>query len=189
MDTTADMAESISTHQNVLQTQNLPVNAGRHDQVQLRSHVGMLNMRIDMHGAAYHMNTAEDMQGHVSTHAANPKPPDLPIGGRRLPPDKTDGLESCPGMQRVCTYMQSIGDSSNRPENMLVTLVLPANGAEPCTGRPKRPRDQTDVSDTCTCTQCVVSNSNIPANTSVISVTLNLPAGGTEPHTGGAKKA
>ena len=130
-----------------------------------------------------------DMQGHVSTHAADPKPPDLPIGSRRLHPDTTDGLESCPGMQRVCIYMQSIGDSLNRPENVLVTLVLPANGAEPCMGKLKGPRDQTDVSDTRTCMQSVVSNSNIPANTSVISVTLNLPAGGTEPHTGRAQKA
>ena len=103
--------------------------------------MGMPNMHIDMHGTACHVNTAGDMQGHVSTHAADPKPPDLPIGSRRLRPDTTDGLESCPGTQRVCIYMQSIGDSSNRPENVLVTLVLPANGAEPCTGKPKRPRD------------------------------------------------
>ena len=126
----------------------------------------------NMHNAwrCIHVNTAGDIQGHVSTHAADPKPPDLPIGSRRLRPDKTDGLESCPGAQRVCIYMQSIGDSSNRPANVLVTLVLPANGAEPCMGS-------------------VVSNSNISANTSVISVPLNLQAGGTEPHTGGAKKA
>ena len=111
------------------------------------------------------------------------------LGAEDYVQTKQMGLRAAQARREYAYTCRAIGDSSNRPANVLVTLVLPANGAEPCTGKPKRPRDQTDASDTRTCTQSVVSNSNIPANTSVITATLNSPAGGTEPHTGGAKKA
>ena len=69
MDTSADPMESISTRQNTMQTQILPV--GR-DEAKSRSCVGMLNMQVDMHGVAYHMNMAGDMQEHVSISYITP---------------------------------------------------------------------------------------------------------------------
>ena len=67
VNTTADTTETISIHQNVPQMQNLPVNAGRCDKVESRSHAGMPNMQVDTHGIAIHVNTAGDMQKRVST--------------------------------------------------------------------------------------------------------------------------
>ena len=82
-DMTADTRETISTHQNVPQMQNLPVNAGRRDKVESRSHAGMPNMRVDTHGIAIHANTAGNTQRRVSTHTEDTKPPDLPARGTR----------------------------------------------------------------------------------------------------------
>ena len=48
-DMTADTKETINTH-NAPQTQNLPVKAGRHNQVEPRSCADMLIMCTDTHG-------------------------------------------------------------------------------------------------------------------------------------------
>ena len=117
---TADTTETISTYQNAPQMQNSPVNAGRRDQVESRSCVGMPNMRVDTHGVAIHTNTAGDMQRHVSTGSENAKSLDLPTGSTRLHQDGTDRLESCPGMQTAHVHAQDIGKKSNKPANMSV---------------------------------------------------------------------
>ena len=119
MDTSADPMESISTHQNTMQTQILPVGC---DEAKLRSCVGMLNMQVDMHGVAYHMNTAGDMQEHVSTCPENPKLPDSPTGSAMRHTGEMDRLEAHAGMQRAHTHVHHIGNNSNRPAK---TSIMP----------------------------------------------------------------
>ena len=70
--TTADATETISICQNGPQTQNLPVDAGKHDLATPRSHAGTLNVWVDTHGIAIHANTAGDMKRHVSTGLSRP---------------------------------------------------------------------------------------------------------------------
>ena len=81
-DTTADMKESISARQNTMKKPNSHVKLERwptHNQVELRSHAGMLIMHTGSHGMVDHTNTASGMQRHVSTGLAEPlKPPDIP---------------------------------------------------------------------------------------------------------------
>ena len=60
--TTADTTETISTRRNAMQMQDSPINAGRRDKVESRSHAGMPNMWVDTHGIAIHANTAGDTQ-------------------------------------------------------------------------------------------------------------------------------
>ena len=147
---TADATETIGIRQNGPQTQNLPVDAGKHDPAMPRSHAGMLNMRIDTHGVAIHTNTAGDTQKHVSTGPADPKPQDLPIRCTRPCQDGTDGLESYAGMQTACVHVQDIAAKSNTSANVSVKSGLPVNGTKPCIGVPNRLKSPTDASDACT---------------------------------------
>ena len=148
--TTADTMETISTRQNALQMQNLPVDTGRYDQAKPRSCAGMPNMRIDMHGVTYHANTAGNTQQHISTWPADPKPQDLPTGCTRPCRNGMDGLESCLGMQMACVHIQDIADKSNTSENMSIMCDLPANGTKPCIGESKWLESPANASDTCT---------------------------------------
>ena len=81
-DTTADMKESISARRNTTKQLNSHVKLERwptHNQVKLRSHVGMLIMCTGSHGMVNHTNMAGGMQRHASTGLAEPlKPPDIP---------------------------------------------------------------------------------------------------------------
>ena len=81
-DTTADMKESISAHRNTTKQPNSHVKLERwptHNQVELRSHAGMLIVHTGSHGMVDHTNTAGGMQRHVSTGLAEPlKLPDIP---------------------------------------------------------------------------------------------------------------
>ena len=159
---TADAMESISTRRNTPQMQNLPIDAGRHDQAKPRSHAGMPNMWVDTHGIAIYVNMAGDMQRRVSTRTEGMQPPDSPTGCTRPCQDETNGLESCPGTQIACVHVQDVSDKSNTSANVSVKLDLPANGAEPCIGEPKWPRDPTDASDACTCMQSDADDSRRP---------------------------
>ena len=104
-------------------------------------------MQTDTHGIAAHTNTAGNMQESISACPANLKPPDSP-GSIRPCPGKTDGLKSCPGMQRIRIHTHSIQDGSRTPVNALESPDLPVRGAVPCMGEPERPRDEMDVLDT-----------------------------------------
>ena len=115
--------------------------------VEPRSRVGTLNVQADTYCIATHTNTAGDTQESISACPANSKPPDSP-GSIRPCPGKTDGLESCPGTQRVHIHTHSIQDGSRTPANTLESPDLPVRGAVPCMGEPERPRDETDVLDT-----------------------------------------
>ena len=164
--TTADATETISTCQNALQTQSLPIRARRCDEVEPRSHAGMPNMRVDTHGIAVHANTARNTQRRVSTWPTDPKPQDLPTGCTKPCRDGTDGLESCPDTQTAHVHVQDVGYKSNKPANASVKLDLPARGAEPCVGEPNRLECPTDASDVCTCVQSDVDDSRRPTNNS-----------------------
>ena len=133
--------------------QNLPVDAGRCDEVESRSHTGMVNMWVDTHGIAIHVNMAGDTQRCISTCTEGMKLQDLLIRGTKPCRDRTDGLESCPGMQTACVHAQDVGKKSNKPANMSVMRDLPANGTEPCIGVPNRLECQADTLDACTCMQ------------------------------------
>ena len=164
MNTTADTKETISTRRNVPQMQNLPVDAGRRDEVESRSRAGMPNMRVDTHGIAIHANTAGDTQKRVSTRTEGTKPPDLPTGCTKPRRDGTDGLESHAHTQTARIHVQDVGNESNEPANTSVTADLPANGAKPCIGVPNRLESLTDASDTCTRMQRVVDDSRRPTD-------------------------
>ena len=143
-DTTADATESISTCQNVLQMQNLPVNAGRHVQAKPRSRAGMPNMRIDTHGVAIHANTARNTQRHVSTWPTDPKPQDLPTGCTKPCRDGMDGLESCPDTQTACVHVVTTVTSHPilcTPSRIYMQPCSPWTRPDPTrsTSRPFRP--------------------------------------------------
>ena len=108
--------------------------------------MGTLNMQTDMHGIAAHTNTAGDMQESISACPANSKLPDSP-GSIRPCPGKMDGLENCPGMQRVYIHMHNVRDGSRTPANALESQDLPVRGAVLCKGEPERLKDKTDVPD------------------------------------------
>ena len=120
MNTTADATEIISTHQNALQMQSLPIHARRRDEVEPRSCTDVLNMCIDMHDVAMHTNMAGDTQKHISTGPADPKLQDLPIRRTKPCQDEADRLESCPGMQTAHIHVQDIGNKLNKPEHTSV---------------------------------------------------------------------
>ena len=187
-DTSGDLTESISTCRNTTQTRSLPVGAGRHDEAKSRSRVGMLNMRVDTHGVAYHVNTTGDTQEHVSTHPENPKPPDSPTESATRHTGETDRLEAHVGMQRARTHVHHVGNSSKRPTKMSIMPDLPARGAEPHKGDLERLQSQSHVLNMRARTQSVVSNSNTPGNVSVTSETPGLPARGTILRTGEPKR-
>jgi len=84
-DTTTDTTEFINARRNTMQAQNLPVGAGRRDQVEPRSCAGT-------YGVAYHANTANDMQERVSTCSADAKSPNSLTRSTRLYSDLPDGL-------------------------------------------------------------------------------------------------
>ena len=102
---TADTRETISTCQNILQMQNLPVDAGRRNEVESRSHAGMPNVQVDTHGIAVHANTAGDTQKCVSTRTEGTKLPDSPTGCTRPCQDRMDELKSCLGTQMACVHV------------------------------------------------------------------------------------
>ena len=162
--TTADATETISTRQNVLQMQNLPVNAGRHDQAKPRSRADMPNMRVDTQSVAKHVNTAGDTQKHVSTRTEGTKPPDLLTRSTRPRRDGTDRLESHAGMQTARIHVQDVGNKLNKPENTSVTRDLPVNGAKLCIGAPNKLKSPADASDACTRMQSVADGSRRPAD-------------------------
>ena len=156
--------------------------AGRHDQVEPKSRAGTPNMQIHMHGIAAHTNMAGHTQRHVSTDSADTKPQDSLTGSTRPCPDETDGVGSRSGMLRTCIHAQGNTGNSNRPENMSAMPNLPARGTKPRMGEREQPRDETNPSDMHTRMQSVVSDSNTPANTSVMSKTPDLPARCVELH-------
>ena len=164
INTTADATETISTRQNAQQMQNLPINAGRRDKVESRSHAGMPNMRVDTHGIAIHANTAGHTQRRVSTRPEDMKPPDLPTGCTKLRRDGTDRLESHAGTQTARIHVQDIRNKSNKSANMSITPDLPARGAEPCIGVPNRLECPTDASDACTWMQSDADDSIRPTD-------------------------
>ena len=146
--------------------------AHRWSKVEPKRHVGMPNLRTDMHGVAEHVNMAGDTEERISAHPANSKPPDSPSGSTKPCPSETDGLESCPCMQRVRIQVHSVGDDSRTPANALESPDLPVRGAVPCMREPERPRDETDVPDM----QNDAGNLKRPANMSETSATRDLPA-------------
>ena len=160
--TTADATEIISTRQNALQTQSLPIRARRRDEVEPRSCADVPNMCIDMHDVAMHTNMAGDTQKRVSTGPADPKPQDLPIRRTKPCQDEADGLESCPGTQTARIHVQDVGNKLNKPENTSVTRDLPVNGAKLCIGVPNKLESPTDASDACTRMQSVADDSRRP---------------------------
>ena len=154
---TADATESISTRQNTPQMQDSPIKAQRCDKVESRSHAGMPNMRI-------HVNTAGDMQRHVSTCLGDAKPPDLPTRSARPCRDGTDGLESHVDTQMARIHAQDAGNKSDTSANVSVKSGLPVNGTKPCIGVPNRLERPTDASDACTCMQSVADESREPTD-------------------------
>ena len=65
MDTSADMKECISAHQDTAKRPNSPIKPERrpiHDQVEPRNHAVMPNMRVGTHGVSERTNIAGDMQ-------------------------------------------------------------------------------------------------------------------------------
>ena len=164
MNTTADAMETISTHQNTRQMQDLPTDARRHNKVESRSCAGMLNMRVDTHGIAIHTNTAGDTQKSISIRTEGMKPSDLPTRSTRPCRDGTNGLESHADTQTARIHVQDIANKSNKPANMSVTQDLPASGAELCMGEPNRLERQMDASDTCTRMQRVAHDSRKPTD-------------------------
>ena len=149
---------------NAPQMQNLPVNAGRHNQVEPRSCVDAPNMCIDMHGVAIHANMAGDMERHVSTGPEDTKVPDLPTGSTTPRRDGTDRLESHAGMQTARIHVQDVGNKSNKSANTSVTPDLAANGAVPHREGPNRLESPTDTSDACTHMQSVADDSRRPTD-------------------------
>ena len=148
----------------------------------------MLNIQVDMHGVAYHANTAGDTQEHVSTCPENPKLPDSPTGSAMRQAGETDGLEAHAGTQRARTHVHHVGNNSNRPAKTSIMLDLPARGAELRKGNLERLQSQSDALNMRARTQSVVSNSNTPENVSVTSETPDLPARGAILRTGEPKR-
>ena len=65
MDTSADMKECISAHQDTVKQPISPIKPERrpiHDQVEPRNHTVMPNMQVGMHGVSERTNIAGDMQ-------------------------------------------------------------------------------------------------------------------------------
>ena len=106
--------------------------------------MGTLNMQTDTHGIAPHVVTRRK----ASVHAQQTRNCQTHLGAQGHAQGKTDGLESCPGTQRVRIHAHSVRDGSRTPANALESPDLPVRGAVPCMGEPERPRDETDVPDT-----------------------------------------
>ena len=111
-------------------TQDLPVGAGRHDQVKPRSYLGMLNMCMDTHGDAIHAKMAKVMQRHVNIRPIDPELPDSPTGSPRQHADLQNELKS---------HAYGDVDGSNTAGNVSVTPGLHARGAVSHRGEQKGP--------------------------------------------------
>ena len=164
MNMTADTKETISTRRNVPQMQNLPVNAGRRDEVEPRSCADAPNMCIDMHGVAMHANMAGDTQRRISTCTEGTKPQDLPTGSTTPRQDGTDELESDTGMQTARIHVQDVANKLNKPANTSVTADLPARGAVPQGNGLNRLESQMDALNACTWMQSDADESREPTD-------------------------
>ena len=161
--TAVDTTKTISTCRNVKKTQNLLVEAGRHDQVELRSRAGTLNMCRDLHGIADHTNTAGNTQRHISTCPTGPKP-QITYGSTRWHAGQTDRLQIHTNMQRVRIHAQSVGNNSKRPANLSEMRDLPVLSTKPCWSKPEWLKKQMDASDVCTRSQRAVNELRRPTD-------------------------
>ena len=183
--TSADPMESISTCQNTTQTQSLPV--GR-DEAKSRSCVGMLNMRVDMHGVAYHANTAGTHR-NTSVHTQKTQNHQTHLLGvqRGTQAKRTDlrPMQAC--REHIHTSIM-LGTIRIDLQKTSIMLDLPARGAEPHKCDLERLESQSDVSNMRARMQSIASNSNTPENVSVTSETPDLPARGAILRTGEPKR-
>ncbi|KIM50405.1 hypothetical protein SCLCIDRAFT_1225366 [Scleroderma citrinum Foug A] len=94
------------------------------------------------------MDTAGDMQEHVSTCPADPKRPDLPDGSTKSCTDKTDGLESCPGTLSIHIHAHGNTNGLRTLTKLSETPDLLARDTESRKDNIKWLESQTDASDT-----------------------------------------